>query len=301
MTVKHYHNINDFLKDIGIPMLKSKGFYIAKFEDYDDDQIIGNSEITYAHNYFEISFSMGYDANVSINENTTNALDYNLSFVSPGQIVTWELNDVQPETMSYIMLFKPEFLPIAIDVFNIYENFPYFNNNTISSFQLNDKQIKKFINLFKKIKKEYNSNLDGNFEVIKAYLSIFLIKAKRELEFSKGVSYLKSRSQEITYNFENIIKKTKHKHKPIKYYAEKLNISTIYLSECIKKTTGKTAKQVINEYLVLEAKSMLKQSTNSIAEIGFLLGFDDNSNFVKYFRKQTNLTPRQYKNLSNKT
>ena len=62
-----------------------------------------------------------------------------------------------------------------------------------------------------------------------------------------------------------------------------------------KKQQVKTAKQIIDEYLVLEAKSLLKQSTNSVAEIGYALGFEDNSNFVKYFKKQTNFTPKQYK------
>ncbi len=293
MIVKYYKNINDFLKEIGLPLLKNKEIYIAKFEDHNFNTV--EESTTYTHDYFEISLSVGYDAQVSINNKTTNALDFNLSFVSPGQIVTWRLNEIKEESTSYIILFKPEFLPFASSVFNIYENFSYFNNNTLSSFQLSKTQKQLFLNYLEIINKEYKINTEDSLEIVKAYLSIFLFNAKRELEFSEGISYLKTRSQEITYNFENLIKRTRHKHKPIKYYAEKLNISTIYLSECIKKITGKTAKQIIDEYLILEAKSLLKQSTETIAEIGYLLGFEDNSNFVKYFKKQTGLTPRQYK------
>ncbi|WP_459212386.1 helix-turn-helix domain-containing protein [Aquimarina rhabdastrellae] len=293
MMLKHYDNINDFLSAMGLPLIKNKNFYIAKFEDHNYN--INNPECATSHEYFDISFTIGYDADVYIGERKANALEYNLSFVSPGQITKWQLNEIQNKPLSYIILFKPEFLPFANDVFSIYETFPYFNNNTLSSFKLTAAQKKMFITYLGDIYREYQLNSESSFEIIKSYLNILLFNAKRELEYSDGVSYLKSRSQEITYNFENLIKKTKHKHQPIKYYAEKLNISPIYLAECVKKVTSKTAKQIINEYLVLEAKSLLKQSNESIAEIAYALGFEDNSNFVKYFKKQTGVTPKQYK------
>ena len=146
-----------------------------------------------------------------------------------------------------------------------------------------------------KIYTEYKLNHEDSLEIIKSYLTLLLFKSKRELMFSNNISYLRSRAEEITYNFEKLIKTTKNKHQPIKFYADQLNISTIYLSECVKKVTGKTAKQVIDEYLILEAKSLLKQSTNTISEIAYSLGFEDASNFVKYFKKQTGITPRTYK------
>ncbi len=293
MGIKEFKNINDFFYELGIPFLKNKDFYIAKFEDYDFK--VSPKPFSYKHGYFEISFSIGYDVQVSINDKTTNALDFNISFVSPGQIVTWDLKDIKKETASYVLLFKPEFLPLASNVFDIYENFSFFNNYTLSSYKLNNSQIKLFRKYLEEINKEYKEKSEDSFEIIKYYLNIFLLKIKRELHFSQRVSYLKTRAQEITYNFENLIKQTKYKRKPLKYYAYNLNISSIYLSECIKKTTGKTAKQIIDEYLVLEAKSLLKQSTDSITEIAFSLGFDDNSNFVKYFKNKTGVTPRQYK------
>ncbi|KAB1154205.1 AraC family transcriptional regulator [Tenacibaculum aiptasiae] len=294
MSIKNFNNINDFLSELEIPLLKNKEFYIAKFEDYDFN--ISSEPFSYKHEYFEISFSIGYDAQVSINDKTSNALDFNISFVSPGQIVTWDLKNIQQESTSYILLFKPEFLPLAYSIFDIYENFSFFNNYTLSSYKLSNSQITLFLNYLESLDQEYKTDSEDSLEIIKSYLNIFLLKIKRELQFSQKVSYLKTRAQEITYNFENLIKQTKYKHQPIKYYAKQLNLSPIYLSECIKKTTNKTAKQIIDEYLILEAKSLLKQSTKSISEIAFSLGFDDNSNFVKYFKNKTGFTPKMYRN-----
>lgn len=292
--IKNYQDINDFLSAIKMPPIRHADFYIVKFEDYKKNPN-PNSTGPYTHNYFEISLSIGYDVDVSVVSNKTNAIDYNLVFVSPNQIVTWELNEVENNSNSYMMLFKPEFLPVANSVFSLYENFPFFNNNTISSYQLNTKQKQFILTYFEKINAEYKLDKVDSLEIIKAYLSLLLFHSKRELKFSDNISYLKSRAEEITFNFENTIKKTQRKKQSIGYYADKLNISSIYLSECVKKVTTKTAKQIINEYLILEAKSYLKQSSNSISEIAYLLGFEDNSNFVKYFKTQTKMTPTVYR------
>ena len=294
LVVESYDDINDFLRKEKIPLIKWESFYIVKFED-EPLNMEEENHTAYKHNYFEISFTEGYNASVSIGDEQKNTLDYNLSFVSPGQVVTWELNEKFEESESFLILFKPEFLPFARGIFNIYEGFPYFNSYTLSSYQLNSEQKTIFRDCFRKIYEEYKADGNDAKEMIRAYLSILLFTAKRELEYSSGKSYMRTRSQEITYHFENLIKKTQHKHQPLKYYAEQLSISAIYLAECVKKVTGKTAKQIIDEYLILEAKSHLKQSTESISEVAYAMGFEDSSNFVKYFKKQTGKTPKQYK------
>lgn len=294
MSVKYFEDINTFLETIGIPLMTHQDFYIVKFEDHNYN--INSPKVAYKHDYFEISFTIGYNALVSIEDKTRNTLDYNLSFTSPGQTVRWEMNeDVPKDSLSFMILFKSEFLPFINHVFNLFETFPFFNNFTRSSYQLNQEQITMFTRCFYDLYQENVLDNQTSIPILQSYLTALLFKAKRELKFSEKISYLKSRREEITYNFEHLIKQTKKKHQPIKYFADLLHISPIYLSECIKKTTDKTAKQMIDEYIVLEAKSLLKQSTCSIYEVAYTLGFEDDSNFVKYFKKQTGLTPKQFK------
>lgn len=294
MSIKYYEHINEFLDTIGIPQISHEHFYIVKFEDHNYN--INSPKTAYKHNYFEVSFSIGYNALVSIDDKTDNALDYNLSFTSPGQTVKWQMDEnSHTDSISYMVLFKPEFLPFLNDAFSLFETFPYFNNFTRSSYQLNKNQKTLFKKCFLDL---YTENTLGELcsvNVLKAYLTALLFKAKRELQYSLGISYLKTRREEITYNFENLVKQTKQKHKPIRFFADLLHISPIYLSECVKKATNKTAKQIIDEYVILEAKSLLIQSTLSVFEVSHTLGFEDDSNFVKYFKKQTGLTPKQFK------
>lgn len=292
-AVTYYSDINDMLRRIKLPLMKHPLFYITKFESHVFDS--SDSEIA-THDYFEINLSLGYDAKVSVGKQTENVLDYNLVFISPGQMVKWENNKPpNKHAIGYLLFFKPEFLLFTSGVFSLFEQFPFLNRNTSPAYQLTSDQKIWMDDLFDEMSEEYKRCDENGLEIIRSLLTIFLFKAKRILEFSTAKSYLESRADEITYQFENVVIQTKYKRQSIQYYAQQLNISPIYLSECIKKSTGKTAKQIIDEYFVLEAKSLLKQSSDSIAQIGYSLGFEDNSNFVKYFKKKTGLTPRQYR------
>ena len=291
--ITHYSDIDDMLKDINLPLMKNPLVYVTRFEDHDFNE---NYSGIYTHDYFEFSFSLGYNANVSVGQQTSNILEDSLVFISPGQLVKWDKNGhTQNTAVGYILLFKPEFLLFGNGVFGFYKQFPFFKRNTSPGYRLTADQKIMIQSFFEKINEEYERNDENSLEIIRSYLTILLFNTKRMLEFSAAKSQLRTRADEITYQFENAIIQAKHKRQAIKHYAIQLNISPIYLSECIKKSTGKTAKQIIDEYLILEAKSLLKQSSNAIAQIAYMLGFEDNSNFVKYFKKHTGLTPKIFK------
>jgi len=145
---------------------------------------------------------------------------------------------------------------------------------------------------------DYFKNLDkDNLEIIRSYLTIMLFEAKRMFIDGEVKSETNSRVEEITYLFETLITQTKSKRQKLEYYADKLNFSTIYLAECVKKATGKTAKQIITEYLILESRSLLNRSTKTINDIAIQLGYYDTSNFIAFFKKNTGSTPSQYRKL----
>ncbi len=291
IDIKEYSDINEYLSTIGIPLLKNEAFYIVKFET---DSVSENPPIAYKHNYFEISFAIGYDASIIVGSDEIN--HFNLSFVSPQQIVTWDLKEIHENSVCYMILFKPSFLPFLEDTYNIYQSFPYFKHYTSPGYKLSKRQQELFVELLKKTHAEHETLTDGDtLEIIRAYLTIFLFKAKKELAYTEDNEFLIERSKQIMFDFENLLTKTKHKRQVIKYYADQLNISPVYLSKCVKLITGKTVKQVMNEYLIIETKSLLKQSSKSIAEIGYSLGFEDDSYFIKYFKRNTGLTPNQYR------
>ncbi len=102
----------------------------------------------------------------------------------------------------------------------------------------------------------------------------------------------------ITDTFKLLLDQYYLDHRSVAFYADQIHISPKYLSETVKKITGKSPKAWINEMLMNEAKSLLKQTPLSIKEIAFQLGYQDDSYFIKIFKKHEGSTPQEYRQQS---
>lgn len=295
METKLYENINEFLSSQGLPISNYEDFCIVDYEKH--REILNWETKPYSSDFFEITLTFGHHISITTNNHIVNAVDNNLLFLSPRHVKHWEFLDEEntiQEKADYLILFKPEFLSFSQTVYDVYKVFPFFNHNTNPIFRISEEQKRDFTKLLKKIYLEYQNNKPDSIEYIRSYLTIFLLTAKRELAFTEDFTPYETRSEEITYRFENVIKQTKYKRQKIGFYANILNISPVYLSECVKRVTNKTAKHIIDEYVILEAKSELKYADKSISEVAFSLGFQDVSNFITYFKKHTTVTPLKF-------
>lgn len=95
--------------------------------------------------------------------------------------------------------------------------------------------------------------------------------------------------------FRNLLDKEYKKAKQVKYYADLMHVSTKRLNQSTSQILGKSPKELIDHRVVLEAKRLLVYTRLSVKEIGFELGFEEPTNFVKYFRKQTTVTPIDFR------
>jgi AraC family transcriptional regulator, transcriptional activator of pobA len=104
-----------------------------------------------------------------------------------------------------------------------------------------------------------------------------------------------TRQETLLRDFDALLQKHYLESKDVAFYAQKLNLTANHLSETIKTVTGKSAKKRIEEALIFEAKSLLRQTQMSIKEITYWLGFEDDSYFVKFFKQAENMTPNAYR------
>jgi AraC family transcriptional activator of pobA len=77
--------------------------------------------------------------------------------------------------------------------------------------------------------------------------------------------------------------------------AAELNLSPRYLSDLLKQETGKTVMDLIQIFLVSEAKNLLNEGKLSVNEIAYSLGFENPPYFSRLFKKETGLSPNQFK------
>ena len=103
-----------------------------------------------------------------------------------------------------------------------------------------------------------------------------------------------SRGEEILAAFLELLEENFTTEHRIRFYADKLCISTKHLSETVKSVSGRGVKEWIQEYLLLEAKALLQSHKYSIQEISWKLNFANQSFFGTWFKKAAGMSPRQY-------
>ena len=103
------------------------------------------------------------------------------------------------------------------------------------------------------------------------------------------------RVRELFNRFMMLLEKDYKISRDVNYYAEKMNISSKYLTNIVSLVTGHTPKTIIDQYVILQLKMHLKRTTQSIKEMAWEFHFADVSFFCRYFKKHTGLTPQQIK------
>lgn len=82
----------------------------------------------------------------------------------------------------------------------------------------------------------------------------------------------------------------------VHYFADKMNISDSYLSDLLKKETGRNTQENIHHFVIEKAKSMFVDSNITASEIAFKLGFEYPQYFSRLFKNKTGQTPIEYRN-----
>lgn len=139
-----------------------------------------------------------------------------------------------------------------------------------------------------------------NHALLHAMLSFYFTKGHRSytddtLDEAHGSSYGHKRNLMVD-RFLILAQENFRTQRLTEFYAGQLGVSAKHLSRMLKQLTGYTASEWIKNYVVLEAKVMLKSSTMSMREIADRLNFPSQSFFAKFFKNATGLTPKQYRN-----
>jgi AraC family transcriptional activator of pobA len=148
--------------------------------------------------------------------------------------------------------------------------------------------------LLTKIHMEYGKPGEWQQRMLTAYLTVLLTYLSR-LYSEQYKSIDLSADKMLLKNFQANINDYFKKLKEVGDYASELNISAGHLSEVVKIQSGKPAIKHIHERLVLEARRLLFHTNNSLKEIAFELGFSDASYFNRFFKRETAVTPAEYR------
>ena len=236
-----------------------------------------------------IKFNMGLK-NMKISENQL--------FVSlPEQII--QVTEISPDFRAGCMVFERAF-------FNFQDDFMkaitiHSNLLKYSFINLSACEMKEYIAIFGMMKEKIrDTNNKYRSQIIRNYCQITLYNIYNHIVFGEKEDNENPQSND-TRIFEKYIKcveKNYRKEHCVNYYADKLCLTPKYLSTIIKRTSGKHAAEWIHEYIILEAKALLKSTKMSLQDIAEELNFSSPSHFGRFFKRYTRLTPKSYCNSS---
>lgn len=179
---------------------------------------------------------------------------------------------------------------------NMQDRFPFFlavHNNPHSSFSSEELEtmIDYFTILQKIIRKKDNPH---RIEIVKHFIQAFFYSSSYQFHKIPDKLY-KTKQDLLVEKFLSCVHVNHNKERSLAFYADKLCLTPKYLSKVIKETSGSSANTWINNYVILEAKVLLKSSNLTIEEISEKLNFPSQSFFGKYFKRQVKLSPIEYR------
>lgn len=195
-----------------------------------------------------------------------------------------------------MMLFTDEFLVSYLEQLEALKSLQLFNELLgVPKIQLTESELGEVSNLAERIKKEYfEVNDDYSLGIIRSELHILIAKLYRiKSQNNQLISNRKYLSEFI--HFQNLVEKHATQYTKVMDYAQIIGVSTKTLNTITKHIVNKTAKEFIDDICTKQIKRLLINTTHSVKEIAYASGFEETTNFYKYFKRQTNLTPEQFR------
>jgi AraC family transcriptional regulator, transcriptional activator of pobA len=212
-----------------------------------------------------------------------------LFFLPADQITV--IDYVSDDATGYYCHFLPEIFNMMGIKIDIQKDFPFFQITNDPLLKVADDD--RVIQLLQILENEYQKNQQERFELIPLYLFTLFSDLKLQVQSPKPSP--KNASAYLTQRYKNALSEYVYEKKTVAEFAEYLSVSSNHLHKCVKATTGKSAHQLLEDMRILEAKVLLKQTTLSVSEIAFKVGKFDPSDFSRFFKSKTSLTPNQYR------
>lgn len=244
---------------------------------------------------YSISLILSGKIKLSMGLETKTATAPALVAIAPDQIRQWELTE--PPIIGTVLFFKEDFIlsEMADSLFlrklSVYSSIR--NNLTL----LSAKNLSKLENLYSLIQERMLSNDFNKQTIIRHLTRIILLEVDQiiKADFEKKDI---TRKFVLSEKFSTLLSAHFIRERKISFYAQNLNVTAKHLSQTLKELHGKTAGKMIGEMVCLEAKVLLQNREITITQITDYLNFSNPSFFGKFFKRETGMTPKQYRKLN---
>ena len=267
-------------------------FEISRLEEaYTKRQ--GKENLPHRHDFYTVIILKKAKGQHIIDFNAYDFIENRIFFVSPGQV-----HQVieREQSFGFAILFSTQFLlnnniPLSfIEDLNLFNDYGHSPPLIVDSPKL--QQLSMYATDMINI---HQSNIKFKEQAIGAYLKLLLIQCNNVCTLPKDNPQFIEAGHNILKNFKEAVEQNYHHWHASTKYAAYLNITPDHLNKTIKSLIGKTAKEYIQTRRIIAAKRMLYFTNLSNKEIGYELGFSEASNFSSFFKKNTKMSPSEFR------
>ncbi|MGH2666639.1 AraC family transcriptional regulator [Flavobacterium sp.] len=235
------------------------------------------------------------------NGNHLHLVDFNPITITPNTLLfinkdTVQRFDSNSNFQGKAILFTDQFFcKTESDIKYLKESILFNNLFTVTQIEIQN-QLKIFTDLFQQIADELHNEKDNlQSDILQNLLQNLMLHSERERKKQNFYEIKKSTDLDYVLLFKDILETNYTNQKQVNFYAKQIIITEKRLNQATSKVLGKTPKQIIDDRIILESKRILAHTNISIKEVGYNLGFDEPTNFIKYFKKHSNLTPIEFR------
>ena len=199
-----------------------------------------------------------------------------------------------------VIAISPDFMRrINIDIKNMMPLFLKFVENP--TLALTPEESRSMRGMIAQIERETRGpETHFSFDIVSGLIAATIYKVGDIMyhylaEHPEGQNNSHNRAEEYFKQFTHLMGEHFREERSVGFYARQLCITPKYLTTLIKRISGQSVSEWIDNYVILEAKTLLKYSTMSIQEIAYYLNFPNQSFFGSYFKRNTGMSPSQYK------
>ena len=273
----------------------SSAFHLEKMEAI-YEKSGGKVDVPHRHDYYTVLFVEKARGKHIIDYQQYHFDDLEVHFVSPGQV--HQVATTQ-KPKGWFFTFSREFLTDN----NIPESF-ITNINLFRPFgdspplRIDEDTFYRLLRIVQEMEICLPQELTYRKRALGALLQLFLIYCNNSATLDDQQLDEENAGICLLRNFKKLVENKYQSWHKVREYAEEIHISAKHLSQTVKNLTGKSAKEVIQDRLVLEAKRLLLHTGLTVKEVGYAIGFQEPLHFSGFFKKQAGISPTEYRERS---
>ncbi|GMN06178.1 response regulator transcription factor [Croceitalea sp. MTPC5] len=292
------HTISDLYHTLSMPVEEEINFTILSVPDI-HTEIPFKSPVLRAE-YFSFILTKEGSGVYNLDDHKFPFGDRSIYFTNPGHVKSYELFSSKE---AQIIMLTEKFLQENVH-HEIYSEFPFLLAEIVPPNDQTAAEFKEFELLFNQISFEFKNDSKYKNKIIGNMILVLLMKIKERfwanynplIEGEHNSRIVKSFKRILESEFKKLLGEKRGQIKlQAQHFAEQLNLHPNYLNAVLKSKTGRTLSDWISQRTLLTSKSLLVDSSLSLKEISYLLGYSEPTHFSRFFKKNTQLSPRGFR------